>query len=90
MLWFHIGYREAKLMLWQQHYRYWVLFRCPAVRFLDYQKVKMAEREKAAELFGTATEPSALASKVFTLTFIYYLCMDTNAVLDYGCQIENF
>jgi len=47
-----------------QHYRYWVLWRCPAVRFLDYQKVKDAERKKAKELFGTATEPSALASKV--------------------------
>jgi hypothetical protein len=34
------------------------------VRFLDYKKVKDAEREKAKELFGTATEPSALASKV--------------------------
>jgi len=34
------------------------------VRFLDYQKVKDVEREKAKELFGTADEPSALASKV--------------------------
>jgi len=48
----------------KEHYRYWVVFRCPAVRFLDYQKVKDAERKKAAELFGTAAEPSALASKI--------------------------
>jgi U2 small nuclear ribonucleoprotein A' len=34
------------------------------VRFLDYRKVKDVEREKAKELFGTAAEPSALASKV--------------------------
>lgn len=34
------------------------------MRFLDYQKVKDAEREKATELFGTAKEPSALASKI--------------------------
>jgi U2 small nuclear ribonucleoprotein A' len=34
------------------------------VRFLDYKKVKDVEREKAKELFGTAAEPSALASKV--------------------------
>ena len=47
-----------------QHYRYWVIWRCPTVRFFDYQKVKDAERKKAIELFGTATEPSALASKV--------------------------
>ena len=34
------------------------------IRFLDYQKVKDKEREKAKELFGTFQEPSALASKV--------------------------
>lgn len=48
----------------KDHYRYWVLWRCPAVRFLDYRKVKDVEREKARELFGTAAEPSALASKI--------------------------
>jgi U2 small nuclear ribonucleoprotein A' len=31
---------------------------------LDYKKVKDVEREKAKELFGTAAEPSALASRV--------------------------
>lgn len=36
------------------------------MRFLDYQKVKQAEREKATELFGTAEEPTELASKVGT------------------------
>lgn len=34
------------------------------MRFLDYQKVKDAEREKAEELFGTIEEPSQLASKL--------------------------
>lgn len=34
------------------------------MRFLDYKKVKDVEREKAKELFGTAVEPSPLASKV--------------------------
>jgi len=48
----------------KEHYRYWILFRCPNVRFLDFQKVKDVERQKATELFGTATEPSALASKI--------------------------
>jgi len=48
----------------KENYRYWVLWRCPGVRFLDYRKVKDAEREKAKELFGTAAEPSALASKI--------------------------
>jgi U2 small nuclear ribonucleoprotein A' len=41
-----------------------VVWRCPTVRFLDYQKVKQAEREKATELFGTAEEPTELASNV--------------------------
>ncbi|KAG2420102.1 hypothetical protein HFD88_004901 [Aspergillus terreus] len=48
----------------KEHYRYWVIWRLPTVRFLDYQKVKDAEREKARELFGTAEAPSALASKI--------------------------
>ena len=47
-----------------QHYRSWVVWRCPTVRFLDYKKVKDAEREKAKELFGTVEEPSSLASQV--------------------------
>ncbi|KAB8298160.1 hypothetical protein EYC80_001912 [Monilinia laxa] len=48
----------------KEHYREWVLFRFPNVRFLDYKKVKVAERERAQELFGTSAEPSALASKI--------------------------
>lgn len=48
----------------QQNYRYWVLWRCPTVRFLDYQKVKDAERAKAKELFGSAEAPTELASRV--------------------------
>ena len=39
----------------------WLL---PTARFLDYQKVKDAERAQAASLFGTRDEPSALASKI--------------------------
>ncbi|KAF6835211.1 U2 small nuclear ribonucleoprotein A [Colletotrichum plurivorum] len=48
----------------KENYRYWVVWRCPTVRFLDYQKVKEAEREKARELFGTAEEPTAAASEI--------------------------
>lgn len=67
-----IGRRSLRLLtaptdLSIQHYRYWIIWRCPAVRFLDYQKVKDAERKKATELFGTTKEPSALASKVSLL-----------------------
>ncbi|KAI1498666.1 leucine-rich repeat-domain-containing protein [Biscogniauxia marginata] len=48
----------------KEHYRYWVLWRCPSVRFLDYAKVKDAERKQAWELFGTPDEPTELASKI--------------------------
>ncbi|OAQ71271.1 leucine-rich repeat domain-containing protein [Pochonia chlamydosporia 170] len=48
----------------KEHYRYWVLWRCPTVRFLDYTKVKEAERERGRELFGTEEEPTALASEI--------------------------
>ncbi|KAJ5165844.1 hypothetical protein N7492_006140 [Penicillium capsulatum] len=48
----------------KEHYRYWVIWLVPSVRFLDYQKVKDVEREKAKELFGTIEEPSQLASKL--------------------------
>ncbi|XDG09055.1 hypothetical protein ABKA04_008670 [Annulohypoxylon sp. FPYF3050] len=48
----------------KEHYRCWVLWRCPSVRFLDFEKVKDAERKQAAVLFGTAEEPTDLASKI--------------------------
>ncbi|KAJ9204354.1 hypothetical protein DTO164E3_2116 [Paecilomyces variotii] len=48
----------------KEHYRYYVIWRIPSVRFLDYHKVKDAERAKAAELFGTHEEPTSLASKI--------------------------
>ncbi|KAL2873561.1 U2 snRNP complex subunit [Colletotrichum sp. CLE4] len=48
----------------KENYRYWVVWRCPTVRFLDYQKVKEAEREKARELFGTPEEPTDAAAKI--------------------------
>lgn len=42
-----------------------MLWRCPSVRFLDYQKVKDAERQQARELFGESSdEPTELASKI--------------------------
>ncbi|EPE06121.1 u2 small nuclear ribonucleoprotein a [Ophiostoma piceae UAMH 11346] len=48
----------------QERYRYWIIWRCPSVRFLDFQKVKDAERHKADELFGTHTMPTDLARKL--------------------------
>ncbi|KAJ4164931.1 hypothetical protein LMH87_006584 [Akanthomyces muscarius] len=56
----------------KENYRYWIVWRCPSVRFLDYHKVKEAERERGRELFGTDEEPTALAAKIMgkkTTTF---------------------
>lgn len=50
-----------------QHYRYYVLWRCPHIRFLDYQKVKDAERNKAVDLFGTFESPTDLATSIMAL-----------------------
>ena len=47
-----------------QHYRAWVIWRIPSIRFFDYQKVKDVERKAASKLFGTEETPTALASKV--------------------------
>jgi hypothetical protein len=47
-----------------QNYRYWIIWRCPTVRYLDFAKVRDVERKKAKELFGSAEEPTELASKV--------------------------
>ncbi|KAN0067457.1 Leucine-rich repeat domain containing protein [Elaphomyces granulatus] len=48
----------------KEHYRFWIIWRIPSIRFLDYQKVKDAERKKATQLFGTEQTPSSLASKI--------------------------
>jgi hypothetical protein len=47
-----------------QNYRYWVIWRCPTVRYLDFGKVRDVERKKAKELFGTAEEPTELATQI--------------------------
>lgn len=45
------------------------------MRFLDYRKVKDAERKRAGELFGTREEMTALANKVgFALFFACWCC----------------
>ncbi|ORY81471.1 leucine-rich repeat-domain-containing protein [Protomyces lactucae-debilis] len=40
----------------QQHYRSWIIWRCPSLRILDYAKVKQSERTAARELFGSSLE----------------------------------
>lgn len=44
-----------------------MLWRCQNVRFLDFQKVKLEEREKADELFGTFEEPTELAQTIMAV-----------------------
>ncbi|KAI1361768.1 leucine-rich repeat-domain-containing protein [Xylaria arbuscula] len=51
----------------KEDYRYWILWRCPSVRFLDYAKVKDAERKHATELFGTTEAPTELATKIMNV-----------------------
>ncbi|KAH8728685.1 small nuclear ribonucleoprotein U2, A [Phaeosphaeriaceae sp. PMI808] len=48
----------------KENYRYWVIWRCPTVRYLDFAKVRLVERNKATALFGTPEEPTELASKI--------------------------
>jgi U2 small nuclear ribonucleoprotein A' len=50
-----------------QNYRYYIIWRCPSIRFLDFQKVKDAEREKATELFGTYDAPTELAKSIMAV-----------------------
>lgn len=51
----------------KENYRYWVLWRCPQIRFLDFQKVKDTERSKAKELFGTLSAPTELAKSIIAV-----------------------
>ncbi|KAI1615037.1 U2 small nuclear ribonucleoprotein A [Exophiala viscosa] len=48
----------------KEHYRLYLIWSMPSVRFLDYQKVKRAERQQANDLFGTADAPTELAAKI--------------------------
>ncbi|KAI9828067.1 MAG: U2 snRNP complex subunit [Thelocarpon impressellum] len=48
----------------KEHYRAYLIWRCPSVRFLDYEKVRDVERSLARELFGTADAPTALGKKI--------------------------
>ncbi|KAJ5893643.1 hypothetical protein N7495_005334 [Penicillium taxi] len=52
----------------KDNYRFWVIWLNPSIRFFDYKKVKDTERNQAKELFGTAEEPTALASKIMGTT----------------------
>ncbi|TKA82484.1 U2 small nuclear ribonucleoprotein A' [Friedmanniomyces simplex] len=51
----------------KENYRYWVLWRAPQIRYLDFQKVRDVEREKAKELFGTSVAPTELAQGIIAV-----------------------
>lgn len=58
------------------------------MRFLDYKKVKDVERERGKELFGSAKEPSELASKVYSQSLHYP--QHTHCYnLDYGRKVQD-
>ncbi|KAL8803794.1 MAG: hypothetical protein Q9223_006058 [Gallowayella weberi] len=70
----------------KEHYRYWIIWRCPTIRFLDYQKVKDVERKTANELFGTVKEPSALASKIMGIKSRTFDIPGASATVSNGVQ----
>ncbi|KAG9231930.1 leucine-rich repeat-domain-containing protein [Amylocarpus encephaloides] len=64
----------------KDHYRTWVVWRCPTVRFLDYKKVRDSERTLAKELFGTFEEPTQLASKIMGVKSKTFDTPSTNGI----------
>lgn len=46
------------------HYRPWMIWRCKALRHLDYKRVLQRERLAAQELFGTEADPTPLAAEL--------------------------
>lgn len=67
-----------------QNYRYWVIWRCPTVRYLDFAKVKDVERKKAEELFGTTEGPTELASKIMGVKSKGFAVPTLNGADSYG------
>lgn len=57
------------------------MYLAPQIRFLDYQKVKDAERTKAKEIFGTHEKPTELAQSI--------LAASANKSLNYTAPLAN-
>lgn len=47
-----------------QHYRSYLIWSIPSLRYLDYRRVRDTERESAKEEFGTAEELTELAKQI--------------------------
>lgn len=45
----------------KDNYRYYLIYLLPSLRFLDFARIRDAERNTARELFGTREEPTDLA-----------------------------
>ncbi|EWC47971.1 U2 small nuclear ribonucleoprotein A' [Drechslerella stenobrocha 248] len=48
----------------KDNYRLFVIWKCPTVRYLDYERVRDAERKAAEKLFGTEDDPTAAAAQI--------------------------
>lgn len=83
-----------RMLTFGQNYRYWVIWRCPSVRYFDFAKVRDMERKKATELFGTAEEPTELASKVCgpgaVVGRLSRAMLITLRHTDHGSQVKGF
>jgi U2 small nuclear ribonucleoprotein A' len=47
-----------------QNYRLYIIHLLPSLRFLDFQRIRDAERKQSADLFGTLESPTELAAKI--------------------------
>ena len=57
------------------------MYLAPQIRFLDYQKVKDAERTKAKEIFGTHAAPTEAAQSI--------LAASANKSISYTAPLAN-
>ncbi|KAF3908070.1 hypothetical protein ABW21_db0204582 [Orbilia brochopaga] len=48
----------------KDNYRLFVIWKCPTVRYLDYERVRDAERKAAQKLFGTEDDPTPAAAQI--------------------------
>ncbi|CDR40047.1 CYFA0S04e02476g1_1 [Cyberlindnera fabianii] len=52
----------------KDHYREFVVWLCPSLEVLDFEKVSKKERERSTELFGSKDEPTALAQQLLSIS----------------------
>ncbi|KAK6540417.1 U2 snRNP complex subunit [Orbilia ellipsospora] len=62
----------------KENYRLFVVWTCPTVRYLDYERVKDAERKEAEKLFGTQDDPTPAAAKILGVKSRYFESSSTD------------